>query len=75
MILQYTLNLQIELACKLKKPLFVHERDAHEDLLEILDEYKNDLPPVLVHCFTGTTEHAINYLEKGFYIGLTGLEC
>lgn len=64
--------LQIELAIELNKPLFVHERDAHEDLLQILDEFKGKLPPILVHCFTGSSEHALAYLEKGFYIGLTG---
>ncbi|XP_018328905.1 uncharacterized protein LOC108739491 [Agrilus planipennis] len=66
---------QIELACNIQKPLFVHERDAHEDLLEILGEYSSRLPPVVIHCFTGTSEHALNYLDKGFYIGLTGYLC
>ncbi|KAJ8910788.1 hypothetical protein NQ315_015129 [Exocentrus adspersus] len=65
----------IKLAIELKKPLFVHERDAHEDLLQILDEFKGKLPPILVHCFTGSFEHALAYLDKGFYIGLTGYLC
>ncbi|XP_018579380.1 uncharacterized protein LOC108917319 [Anoplophora glabripennis] len=65
----------IELAIELNKPLFVHERDAHEDLLRILDDFKGKLPPVLVHCFTGSSEHALAYLDKGFYIGLTGYLC
>lgn len=65
----------IELAIELNKPLFVHERDAHEDLLQILDEFKGKLPPILVHCFTGSSEHALAYLDKGFYIGLTGYLC
>lgn len=60
------------MACEIKKPLFVHERDAHEDLLDILSVYKESLPPVVVHCFTGTSEQALTYLDKGFYIGLTG---
>lgn len=66
---------QIELACELRKPLFVHERDAHDDLLEILTSYENRLPPVLIHCFTGTCEQAETYLSKGFYLGLTGYLC
>ncbi|KAJ8972314.1 hypothetical protein NQ314_000229, partial [Rhamnusium bicolor] len=65
----------IELAIELNKPLFVHERDAHEDLIEILDTFKGKLPPVLIHCFTGSSEHALAYLDKGFYIGLTGYLC
>lgn len=64
--------LQIELACELKKPLFIHEREAFDDLTQILDEYRGRLPPVVVHCFTGTTEQALQYLDRGFYIGLTG---
>lgn len=68
----FLLLFQIALACELQKPLFVHERDAYDDLLNILEQYKDRLPPVVIHCFTGTTEHALGYLERGFYIGLTG---
>lgn len=63
---------QIELAIELDKPLFVHERDAHDDLITILDQFKTKLPAVLIHCFTGTAQQALAYLDKGFYIGLTG---
>lgn len=66
---------QIDLACELKKPLFVHEREAHEDVLNILEMYTDRLPPVLIHCFTGTTEQAMNYLDRGYYLGLTGYLC
>nr|CAD7459354.1 unnamed protein product [Timema tahoe] len=66
---------QIQLACELHKPLLVHERDSHEDLLEILDKYKDQLPLVVIHCFTGTAEEAQRYLDKGMYIGLTGYLC
>lgn len=65
-------DFQIELAIQLNKPLFVHERDAHEDLISILDQFKTKLPAVLIHCFTGTAQQALAYLDKGFYIGLTG---
>nr|CAD7424415.1 unnamed protein product [Timema monikensis] len=66
---------QIQLACELHKPLLVHERDSHEDLLEILDKYKDQLPLVVIHSFTGTAEEAQRYLDKGMYIGLTGYLC
>lgn len=65
----------IELAVELKKPLFVHERDAHEDLLQILDEFNGNLPPVIIHCFTGSEQQALTYISRGFYIGLTGHLC
>ncbi|XP_045476862.1 3'-5' ssDNA/RNA exonuclease TatD [Harmonia axyridis] len=65
----------VELAIELNKPLFVHERDAYDDLHKILDEYSGKLPPVVIHCFTGTDQQALGYLSKDFYIGLTGYLC
>lgn len=63
---------QVRLAVELKKPLFVHERDAHEDLLTVLNKFKGTLPPTVIHCFTGTIAQAKTYIDLGFYIGLTG---
>lgn len=69
----------LELAIEVNKPLFLHERDAHEDFIEIFKEvlYKKqlkweDLPPVVVHCFTGKAKHLEKYISIGFYIGITG---
>lgn len=67
----------IQIACDLKragtaKPLFLHERDAHEDFVRILEKYHSDLPNVVVHCFTGNKQNALKYLDMGFSIGLTG---
>ncbi|KAL3937325.1 MAG: hypothetical protein SGBAC_007555 [Bacillariaceae sp.] len=69
---------QIQLAIQLKKPLFVHEREGHADLIKIFDEVKTDdveLPPIVIHCFTGTKEEALEYIQKGFHIGFTGTIC
>ncbi|XP_047471980.1 3'-5' ssDNA/RNA exonuclease TatD-like [Penaeus chinensis] len=63
---------QVSLACELRKPLFVHERDAHKEVLEVLGKYKARLPPVVIHCFTGDATQAAAYLKEGCYIGLTG---
>ena len=68
---------QIQIACDLKRrgtirPLFLHERDAHEDFVRILSKYRDQLPNVVVHCFSGTQEECKVYLEMGFYIGFTG---
>lgn len=67
-------DVQVELACKLEKPLFVHEREAHKELLEILTKPSRckPLPPTVIHCFTGSWPEAKAYLDAGFYIGLTG---
>ncbi|XP_063627750.1 3'-5' ssDNA/RNA exonuclease TatD [Cydia splendana] len=66
---------QVEIACDLRKPLFVHEKEAQEDLLKILDDFGNRLPPVVIHSFSGSVEQGIKYIEKGFYLGITGYIC
>ncbi|KAK6758328.1 hypothetical protein RB195_015879 [Necator americanus] len=63
---------QVELACELNKPLFIHEREAHEDMVRILSNSGESLPPTVIHCFTGTEEEAKKYVEMGLHIGLTG---
>ncbi|VDN91728.1 unnamed protein product [Brugia pahangi] len=63
---------QLRLACDLKKPLFIHERDAHQDMVAALTRYKEQLPPVVIHCFTGKAVEAETYIKMGCYIGLTG---
>lgn len=66
---------QIELACKIGLPLFLHERDAFEDFYKILDKYKSDVSNMVVHCFTGKKEELMAYLELGCHIGITGWIC
>ncbi|UOD29015.1 TatD family hydrolase [Massilia violaceinigra] len=66
------LEAQVELACTLGKPLFLHEREAADDLLAILDNFKDRLPKCVVHCFTGNETVARQYVERGFYLGITG---
>ncbi|EDW96246.1 3'-5' ssDNA/RNA exonuclease TatD [Drosophila yakuba] len=65
---------QLQLAIRLNKPLLIHERSAQLDLLEILDKFEN-LPPVIIRGFMGTAEEALKYLERRFYISLTGYLC
>ena len=45
---------QIKIAIEFNLPLFLHQRDAHEPFLEILDEYINEIDKGVVHCFTGS---------------------
>lgn len=66
---------QIELACQLKKPLFLHERDAYNRFVEILKGYQNQLTYAVVHCFTGNAQELMTYLDMGLYIGITGWVC
>ena len=62
---------QISLAVRLNKPLIIHCREAHKDMIEILSQ--NPDARGVIHSFTGTREEAQKYLELGFYIGLNGI--
>jgi len=66
---------QIILAGELKKPLFLHERSAFNRFVEIMEKNREHWTNVCVHCFTGTEEELIKYVEMGFYIGITGWVC
>lgn len=68
---------QVGLACRMKKPLFLHVRKAHDDFLPIMEAHGFSVatmasPPCCVHCFTGTTCELKQYIDRGFFIGLTG---
>ena len=64
----------MELAERLDMPLFLHEREAHNDLYDILQKYDVSEKSV-VHCFTGNKSEAQNYIDLGCYIGVTGWIC
>lgn len=60
---------QIILANELKLPVIVHDREAHEDTLNLLKKHK---PKGVVHCFSGSKEMAKEILKLGMYIGMGG---
>ena len=60
---------QILLAKKLDLPLIVHDREAHQDCVEMLLKHK---PGGVMHCFSGSVETAKQLTDIGFYIGLGG---
>ena len=66
---------QLELAISLKKPIFAHQRDAHDVFVEILRDYRKDLVNIVVHCFTDTRAALADYLELDCHIGVTGWIC
>ena len=51
-------------------PVIIHNRDAHQDTLELLNKYR---PKGIVHCFSGSAEVAKEVLRLGMYIGFTGV--
>ncbi len=64
---------QIELATQLNKALVIHCRNAHDDMLKILAEYRASLAgPVVMHFFTGPAQLASQYLDLGCYLSFPG---
>ena len=64
---------QLELGLALKKPLFLHSRDAHPRFARILKS--SGVETAVAHCFTGEREELRAYLDLGLYIGITGWIC
>jgi TatD DNase family protein len=65
----------IELAIELQKPMFLHERDASKAFIEVLSPYRDQLPKVVVHCFTGEATALHSYIDMDCHIGITGWLC
>ena len=67
---------QINLAIELGKPLIVHCREAHDDVIEILRLVVSDKPSAIsgvIHSFSGRWSQAEEYLAMGFYLGFNGI--
>lgn len=72
---------QLGLAYELKKPVIIHCRDAHQDVIEILEEFYKVACPErnevesrgTIHCFSGNWKEAQKYFDLGFHISFTGL--
>ena len=60
----------IQIANKLNKPVMVHDRDAHQDALRILDDEKAQ--QVIFHCFSGDKEFAQELVKRGWYLSFAG---
>ncbi|HVZ75680.1 MAG TPA: TatD family hydrolase [Candidatus Paceibacterota bacterium] len=66
---------QIELAIRVEKPLIIHCRNAHDDMLEILTEYKKgrgEKLEIVIHFCTVSGDLAQKYLDLGCYLSFPG---
>ena len=66
---------QLEIAKDTGLPVFLHQRDAHDDFVEVLEPALPDLSRAVAHCFTGEGESLREYLAMGLYVGVTGWIC
>lgn len=66
---------QLEIASGTTKPVYLHERDAHDDFARILERWRPKLAGGVVHCFTGDRRTLERYLAMDLHIGITGWIC
>ena len=63
---------QIELALEHDLAIVIHTRDAGDEVLQVLDEYKNNNPRGIIHCFSEDDQFANSALALGFVLGIGG---
>jgi len=66
---------QLDIAAATRLPVFLHNRDAHDDFVEMLEPMLPKLSRAVAHCFTGEHESLREYVAMGLYIGVTGWIC
>ncbi|MCL1075245.1 TatD family hydrolase [Shewanella dokdonensis] len=66
---------QLALAAELQLPVLMHQREAHDDFLNILSRYRSSLPAAVLHCFTGDKQQVADYNALDLYLGITGWVC
>lgn len=72
---QFAFERQLGIALETGKPLFAHQREAHDDFIAILRPLRDRLPRVVVHCFTGDRRELFECLDLDCDIGITGWIC
>jgi TatD DNase family protein len=63
---------QLRLAASLRLPVAIHDREAHSETMRILSEEAADLPAVILHCFSGDRDMAIEAWRRGYYTAVGG---
>ena len=66
---------QLQIAADTGKPLFLHQRDAHDDFMAAMKNFDGKLGAAVVHCFTGSRKEMFDYLDQDWHIGITGWLC
>jgi len=64
---------QLEAAAALGLPMIFHERDSQGRFLELLEACPPPPGDAVLHCFSGTRSELTRYLDRGYYIGITGI--
>ncbi len=64
-------RLHVDLAKRLGKTLVIHDRDAHDDVLRVVDS-EGAPERVVMHCFSGDADFARRCLDRGFWLSFAG---
>ncbi len=64
---------QIRLAKALNKPIIIHDRDSHDEILQILIEEKASEVGGVFHCFSGDYEFGLKVIKENFLVSFTGI--
>jgi TatD DNase family protein len=63
---------QLGMAMDLDLPVIIHDREAHTELFEILEEMRKGKAKGVIHCFSGNYDMAMALVEMGYYISIPG---
>lgn len=63
---------QIKMAQELNKPIVIHDRDAHQDVMDIIKQEKAGRYEGVMHCYSGHFPMALELIKQGFYISFAG---
>ena len=66
-------ELQLDLALDGDKPVIIHSRDAHEEVLAVLKKHKKTNLRGVIHCFSGDYDLAVRFIDLGFHISFPGV--
>jgi len=72
---RFAFERQLALGIEAGKPLFLHQRDAHEDFVAIVRAVRDRIGHAVVHCVTGDRRELHDYLDLDLHIGITGWIC
>jgi TatD DNase family protein len=68
-----SLHIHAEWAIEYKKPLVIHTRNAMQETINFVKEYKGKNLFGIFHCFSGTLENAKDIIDAGFLLGIGGV--
>jgi len=66
------LKQQLDIAMRCNLPVVVHDREAHEEVWEILSSFKGGGLKGVIHCFSGDIDLAEAFMEMGYFISIPG---